>query len=192
MTRTMDSALATDIAASTATFVHLIQLHFSGGVQRISTGSEDLSWAGQTWTAVGGALGFNAVQESADLSAGTIELQLSGVDQGIIEHLLAETYIGRSAKVWLAHLDASAGTVIDTPLMLFSGFMNGGYTVSDVRPVDGHGTCTIALRCTDTLSVLDERRGFQTNEISHQSVFAGDRFFQHVNVLAHKNLVWKR
>lgn len=192
MSRSIASGVATAIAEGAATYVHLNELSFSGGYQRLSTGSANLLWRGLTWTAIGDALGFNAVQESTDLSAGTIELTLSGVDDSILGVLLSQFYIGRSATVWRAHLNSSAGTVIADPLLLFSGFMNGGYTVRDVRPIDGHGTCTITMRCTDQLARLDERRGFQTNETSHQAVYADDRFFQHVNVLAHKPFTWKR
>lgn len=192
MSRSLAAGVATAIAAATAEYVHLIEMAFSGGYQRLSTGSANLLWRGLTWTGIGGPLTFNAVQESTDLSAGTIELTLSGVDDTILGVLLSQFYVGRSAKVWRAHLDSSAGTVIADPVLLFSGFMNGGYTVRDVRPIEGHGTCTITMRCTDQLARLEERRGFQTNETSHQAIYSGDRFFQHVNVLAHKPFTWKR
>lgn len=192
MTRTLASGMATAIASATAEYVHLLELAFSGGYQRLSTGSANLLWRGLTWTGVGGFLGFSSVQESSDVSAGTTELTLSGVDQSVLAVLLSQFYVGRSAKIWRAHLNSSTGAIIADPVLLFSGYMNGGYTVRDVRAVEGHGICTIAFRCTDQLARLEERRGFQTNETSHQAVFPGDRFFQHVNVLAHKPISWRR
>lgn len=192
MSRTLTAGIQTAIADAGAEFTHLIELVFSGGVQRLSMGSTSLSWNGRTWTATKGALAFGHAKESSDLSAGAIELTLSGVDQSIIAILLSQHYLARSVKVWRAHLNTAAGTVISSPIPLFSGYMNGGYTVKDVRPIEGHGTCTITLRCTDQLARLEERRGFQTNETSHQAVHSTDRFFQHVNVLAHKPIVWRR
>lgn len=192
MTRTLTAGLQTAVAASTAEFVHLIELAFSGGTQRLSTGSADLSWNAQTWTAIGGVLELGAVEETSDLAGGTLELRLSGVTQTIIAILLSQKYINRTAKAWRAHLNSTLGTVIADPVLIFSGHMNAGYQWKETRPVDGLKTCEITLRCTSQLASLEERRGFSTNPATHQSIYPTDRFFEHVGQLSKRPIVWRR
>ncbi len=190
MARTLTAGMQTAIAAENGDFVHFIELAFSGGTQRLSTGTVDMSWDSQTWDAIGGALGVNAVTESSDLSAGGVELTLSGVDQTILALLLSQFYIGRTVRVWLVHL--SGGAVVADPVLIFAGYMNGGWTVRDVRPNEGSGTVTITGRVVSRLADLDLRRGIQTNVTSHQAVYAGDMFFEHVSTLATQPIVWRK
>lgn len=190
MTRTMTPGMLTAIAAETGQFCTLAEFDFSGGSIYLATASQNITWNGQQWTAVGGALGFRAFQESSDLSSPGVEFTFSGVDQSIIAILLSETYIGRTAKLWLCHFDTS-GQVISDPLLLFSGFMNGGWGVTEDRPTQGGGTVTITGRCTDRLAELDQRHGIQTNVGSHQIWFPGDTFFAGVGALQGQPLVWK-
>lgn len=194
MSRTLTAGMATAIAAERGEIVHLFELAFSGGTVRYATSSANVSWGGHSWIAIGGALYFEPVQESGDLSAASVNLVLSGVDQGIVAIMLAQNYIGRAAKVYLGHLDPTTAAVIADPLLIFSGLLNGGFTVREVRGQDvgGTGTCEVIARCVDRLAELDQRKGFQTNMTSHNAVHAGDRFFEYVDQLASKKLVWKR
>lgn len=83
----------------------------------------------------------------------------------------------------------SGGTVVPSPVLIYSGFMNGGFeleeTVDFERP-----TATISARVTSRLAALTNRRGIKTNLESHQRVALGDRFFQHVPQLASASIVW--
>ncbi len=193
MPRTLTSGVSTAIAAPHAEFVHFVELAFSGGTQRLSTGDTSMPWNGQTWTAIGGALAINTVTETADLAGEGLELTLSGVDQSILAVLLSQLYIGRAAKVWLVHLNPTAGTIIADPLEIFRGFMNGGWTVRENRDESGSlGTVTVSGRCVSRLAALNATRGMQSNLTSHQSLYGVDRFFEHVPSLATKRVVWSR
>jgi hypothetical protein len=187
MARTLTAGMQTAVAAENGEIIHFIELQFSGGTQRISTGVVTMSWDSQTWTAIGGALTINAVTESPDLSASSIGVTLSGVDQTILNVLLTENYIGRVAKVWMVHL--SSGAVIADPLLLFSGFMDGGWSIKETRGQSG--TVTITSQLVSRLSRLDLMRGIQTNVTSHQAIYPGDRFFEHVNTLARTPIIWR-
>lgn len=192
MSRTLSGAMLTAIAADAGEICQLLELAFSGGTQRYATSAQDISWNGVTWSAVGGAIGLESVTETADLSSFTAQLAASGLDSSVLPHLLAESYIGRSAKVYLAHLDQVLGTVISTPVLLFGGYMNGGWTVELTQPSDGSaGTVTIRGQITDRLAGLDQRRGIQANLGAHQTLYPGDTFFDSIGQLAWRNIVWK-
>lgn len=194
MPRSLSAGVQTAIAAQHAEFVHFIQLEFSGGTQRLSTGSTSMTWDSQTWTAVGGALEIAPVRETPDLSGGGVDVTLSGVDQTILVLLLTQLYIGRVVKVWLAHLNPTLGTVIADPPLLYAGFMNGGWSIEEQRNETGRGTGNVIVRgrFVNRLSALESRKGMQTNAASHQAFFPTDRFFEHMQILATRPVVWTR
>jgi hypothetical protein len=186
--------MQTAIAASTGEFVHFIQFAFSTSTLRYSTGSQTMTWDGQTWTAIGGRLEVPAIPETPDLAGGELTLNLSGVAQAFLAVLLSEQYIGRAIKVWLVHLNTTAGTVIADPVLLFSGFMNGGWSISENADEFGHslGTVDITGRCASRLAQLDIRKGVRANMASHQSFYRGDRLFEYVPSLATQSVIWSR
>ena len=192
MSRTLSAGMLTAIAADTGEVCQLLELAFSSGTQRYSTSAQDISWSGNTYTAVGGAIGLESVNEVADLSSFTAQLTASGLDASVLPHILSESYIGRSAKVYLAHLDQTLGTVISTPVLMFGGYMNGGWSIECTQPSDGSaGTVTIRGQITDRLAGLDQRRGIQANVGAHQALYPGDTFFDSVGQLVGRNIVWK-
>lgn len=194
MVRALTSGMSNAAAAERGEIVHLFELAFSGGTVRYATSSANVGWGGFTWTAIGGNLRFEPVTESGDLSASSVDLILSGVDQAIVAIILAQGYIGRAAKVYLGHLDLATALVVADPLLVFSGLLNGGFSVREQRSqgVGEAGTCEVTARCVDRLAELEERRGFQTNLTSHNAVHSDDKFFEFVDQLATKKLVWQR
>lgn len=193
MSRTLSVGMQTAVAAENGEFIHFIELAFSSATKRLSTGVVDMAWNSETWEAVGGALAVDTITETPDLSAGAIDLTLSGVDQAILAVLLSELYVGRTVKVWLAHLNPAAGTIIADPVLMFSGYMNGGWTIEENRPTDGSfGTVTVKGRCVGRLAGLDLRKGIQTNLTSHQAIHPGDLFFTHTQSLASQPIIWRR
>jgi hypothetical protein len=193
VTRSMTVALATDVAAERAAYVHLFQLAFSGGTVNYTNASQDIAALATTWTAIGGALAFSAVTEAADLSSGGTDLILSGVDRSIITTLLANQYIGRNVSVWLAHLTPASGVVVADPVKIFSGVMNGGWSIRETWPTgNGPGTCTVTGRMVNRMTLLEQRRGIQTNVAGHQALYPGDLFFSYTGrlVAAGPDIKW--
>lgn len=193
MPRSISGSMLSAIEAESSGMCYFLELDFSGGAVRFSTTPRDASWNGFTWTAVGGAIGFSQLTETGDLSAGGLDLTASGVDQSIVSHLLNETYVGRAVKLWLAHFDPTVGTVIASPVLLFSGYMNGGWDVQETRPTDPRvaGTVSITGHCMDRFALLDQKRGLQANPGPHQALFPGDTFFQLIENQAFVKIVWK-
>ena len=138
---------------------------------------------GTTWTAI--PISFEGVQETNDLGGSGVNITLDGVDTTSITHVLGENYIGRVAKIYLCHFD-SDGTVTSDPLTIFSGYMNGTWTIKE-KPQD---TCTVSTRLVPFLSVLKQRRGIKASVHSHQAHYAGDTFFRHIVAIAQKQWHW--
>lgn len=195
MTRTISGALLTSFQGPAAETCALIELQLGSGTQRLTTGGQTISWNGQTWTAIGGALQLEPMSETIDNRGNGVGIQLSGVDQAILALLLGETFVGRKALIYWAHLDVALGTVIGTPLLIFDGLMLEGWTVEEVRSTEeSPGTVTIRSRLAGRYSELLKRRGVRCNEHDHQlaigAAAAGDTFFQNVPKLVGESFIW--
>jgi hypothetical protein len=188
MPRTLGPGFAAAIAAEQGEFVHLLEITFSGGPIRLTTGTQQITWNAVNWQAVGGLLEFGGVEETADQRAQGVELRLSGVDQTIIAALLSSNQRGRTVRIWRAALDPVLGTVKDSPLLLFEGLQLEGYAVQEDRDHKG-GTVSIRTRVVGYLA-LERVRGIVANLVSHQHHFAGDLFFQHTASLGRRMIYW--
>lgn len=188
MTRSLGADTLAAVIAERAEFCHLLELQFSSGTVRLSTGSQDLSWDSQTWQAVGGLLEFGGVEETGDVRGQGVDVRLSGVDQTVLSTLLTNQFRGRPIKIWRAYLNTTTGEVLGTPLLLFQGLQLSPYTVEEQRGREG-GSVKISTRVVGLLGI-NRVRGIQANLVGHQHYFNGDTFFRHTSSLANVKVYW--
>ncbi len=187
--RSFDSdVLASLQNASGQERVFLIKLDFSSGSLYLSTGSRDLDWDSQTWTAIGGGLQIGGIEESGDLKGQGIDIVLSGVDLSIISTLLSQKYRGRTIQVWQAILDQSTGLVLDA-IDLFDGLQLDSYTVEEKITRGAPLTAIIRTRGRHRLAAK-EFRGIRANVHGHQQYYTDDTFYAHTASLGNRKLYW--
>ena len=191
MTRTLTASMVTAAQAAEGDLLHLISLAFSGGTLFLTTAPHDIVFSGDTYTAVGGHLGFDVVQESGDLTAQGVRITLDGVDQTVISPLLAQNYIGRTAKVYQAHMDSS-GALVDDPVLLFEGLINSSFRVTESRDPDAGGTVVVTTTIVSPLVSFRQQRGIRATLASHQHHFSGDTFFKHISTISARKVFWGR
>ena len=175
-------------SASAQERVFLIKFDFSGGALYLSTGSRNLDWDSQTWTAIGGGLQVGGIEESGDLKGQGVDIVLSGVDLSIISTLLSQKCRGRSMQIWQAILDQSSGVLIDA-IDLFDGLQLDSYTVEERITRGAPLTAIIRTRGRHRLATK-EFRGIRANVHAHQKYYQGDTFFQHSANFANKDIHW--
>jgi hypothetical protein len=163
-------------------------LDFSGGTVYLTSAARDIAWDSQTWSATGGAMSFEAVQETSDLAGQGVKVILDGVTQATISALLSDHYIGHEAKLYLAHLDTD-GSVIADPVLLFHGYMNDAWTIKEKRDPSG-GVATVETRLVSPLVRLQQVRGIKANQTSHETHYANDTFMRHISALREQDLGW--
>ena len=191
MTRTLNTGMASDIGASSAEVCHLVQLAFGAGTVYLTDAGQSILWGGNTYQAVGGNLSVGDLQELTDDNGQQLQLTLGGVDITLLGTILGQTYRGRNAKVYYAHL--LNGAVVADPVLMWSGFMNGGFTIQDVRPSDGTaGSVTITTQISGRLGELARVKGIRTNIQSHQQYYSTDTFFQNTPNLVGRVIYWGR
>jgi hypothetical protein len=130
-----------------------------------------------------GELGtISPIQESGDMRANGVVLELSGIPTALVTEALANDAQGRPGKIWLAALDAN-GTFVADPCLHFDG-------VIDTTPIRiGPETSTIAVQLEKELidrRTKERRYTHEDQQIEHP----GDLFFEYVAGLAVKEFSW--
>lgn len=137
MSRILPTGLATALQSRVIPVAFLVEIDWPDGIVYAWNGYHPLSWNGHTWLGIGHAGQISEVQESGDLAANGISIQLSGIPAANIAEVLRNDTQGRSGKLYLGKID-NAGFTID-PVCIFDG-------VIDITPYSNDGkTATISV-----------------------------------------------
>lgn len=185
MSRSLPSALSTQLAATELKPFYAIELLFDSGDLRFWTGYDDIEANGETWTGSGLVIGLSGTNEPADLSANGITITFSALNSSIIAIMLGENYRGRSAKVYLGALDSSNQPVSDM-YQIFAGRM-------DIMTLQENGNvATIAINVENVLIDLDRPRPIRLTSEDQLSRHSGDESLSGVAQLQDRQISWGR
>ena len=161
----------------------LIDLEFSSPIY-LWSGYGDLNYASTDYLGVGELLGFNAIEESQDLGAKGITINLSGINgTTLLTKALTEEYQGKEVEIKLGLFD-STGDIHNTPVTIFSGFM-------DVLTIDEGGeTSTINLSVENKLIQLGRTKTRRYNSADQRKDHSTDEGFDYVASIAEKDITW--
>ena len=190
MPRTASTAFLTELERATGArpFV-LVEGMFDGDPWRSWTGIGRLTWDDKIWIGLGTIVSISAPTESSDGRANGLVLTLNsgdGVDPSrYVARVLATHIQGRAVRLWWGFM-TDAGTIVTSPLPIYSGFMD------QARIVDRGGACRIDLSCEQDL--IDQSRAVKFR-LSPQRLAErdpNDRGFDHVAAVEDVNVPWPR
>ena len=181
--RGMSAAMLAEIALPHNRPYHLFEATFDDETVRNTDAYRDIVWSSNTYLANGDFMRYTGLDESADLQAHQVGIELSGVDQTFVSIVLSKEYINRSLKIWRVFLDTARAVVVD-PVPLFFGTMDNP-TIDD----NPFGSSTVSLTATNQLADWRRPRGRHTNDNEQQLYAAGDRGFEFVSPI-NRTLVW--
>ena len=183
MTRNLGTNFENSLAADEIQPFFAVEMDFSGSAVRLWGGYGNLTIDGKTY--IGGAdfLKISQVDETSEIKAAGISVQLSGIPTTLIATALTETYQGRDITLYFGTFNSS-GAVNDTPYVLFKGRM-------DVMSVTENGdtsfvTITGESRLID-LEIARERRYTHQDQKIDYPLDLGFRF---IADLQQKEIVW--
>lgn len=183
MARTLPSALVTATTATQLTPFLAVQLEFDSGTVRYWSGYGTMTIGGSSFTGVGTLGSITPIEETEDLSARGLTIQLSGIPSALISLALSEDYQGRKASIFFGALNADTGAVLDV-VTVFAGRMDV-MTITD----DGQ-SATISFAVENRL--IDFQRTRESRYTHEEQIrrYAGDNGLEYVAGLQDKVIYW--
>lgn len=182
MARGLQSGMESAVEATQVRPFILVDLMFSTPIY-LWSGYGDLSYT-NTYLGVGELLGLKEIQESQDLGANGLQIDLSGINgTTLLTKALSEEYQGKTVTVRLGARDSS-GSIISDPIVVYSGFM-------DVMVInEGVEESTISLSVENKLISLSKTKERRYTSNDQRSDYPSDKGFDYVASIAEKTINW--
>ncbi|HVY12232.1 MAG TPA: hypothetical protein VHB73_01550 [Alphaproteobacteria bacterium] len=196
MSRDISELVAATVAQRNFPAVILAELEFDAGTIRLWSGSGTLTWNGNDYSGVGGLCGISQYNETEDLSAQGLSLQLTGIPESYISLALGQNYRRRPCRIYLGfrpqdeylvdelgnyavdengnYALAARGdlfSVVDSPYLWFEGLMN----VMKIQR--SRGTATITVQADNEMVLLKQIKVQRLTPESQKAIYPGDTFF---------------
>ena len=180
MSRSIPAGILSALAQQSVEPFYAVELKFTSGAVRMWTGYGDRTIDGETYVGTGNLLEISGIEEVADLSAKGITLRLSGVISELVSLALQEPYQGREARILFGVVG------VNDYVEVFAGLM-------DVMTIQEDGTSAVIELTVESKLVSLQRPNVRryTSE-SHKLRNPGDTFFDFVEQLQDKEIVWGR
>lgn len=185
MSRSVDASVKAELDSGSWREGRLISLEWDGGTDYIWTGIGDLLFDGDTYKGLGDFLGMSSVVEDAENVASGIEITLNGISSGNLANALANAEQGNEVIVRYAVFDTS-WSIIGTPVIVFSGFMDVPTIVSD------GSSSHISITVEDHRIDLEKPNELRYTDADQKALHAGDTFCKHVAGNKTRESFWGR
>lgn len=179
LTEAAEGAVQQEVVHRTAA----VELLFPSGPVRLNGSPVTIEIEGQEYLGVGGLGKIASAEESTELKAYQIALQLSGIPRDAIASSITEAYQGRRCTVWEVWQDPETGAVIDDPAIVFRGRM------SQMNVTLG-STATVEVIAENRLSGWDRPRLRRYTDEDQQREHPGDLAFAFAAATAELELTW--
>lgn len=170
MTRSLTSALKTELATNDVRPVHLITIGFATPVNITDCSfsiTSSISGASVTYNTSDFLMGFSEFSEEQDLTKSTLELQLSGAEQTFISTVLNENVINDSVTIYRGFLNDSNALIAD-PFLLYKGQVDS-FSINE-----SDNQSAVNLSIVSHWADFDKKNGRKTNNNSQQRFFSTD------------------
>lgn len=180
--RSLSNDMTTQVSASQLSPIILANLGFSTPVS-LWSGYGTITYNGTGYLGVGTLGTISPVEETTDLAARGITMQLSGVPTAMIAIALTENYQGRTCSVLFGAM-ASDGALVSTPITIFSGRM-------DVMSINDDGqNATIGMTAENKLVDFRRPREVRYTDEEQKTLYPTDRGLEFVNAIQEKQIYW--
>jgi hypothetical protein len=174
--------MVTEVSASQLSPILLASLSFATPVH-IWTGYGTITVGSTAYLGIGTLGSISPVEETTDLAARGISMQLSGVPTAMLAVALTENYQGRECSVLFGALQAS-GALVSSPVTIFSGRM-------DVMSINDDGqNATIGMSAENKLVDFRRPREVRYTDQEQKNLFPSDKGLEFVTAIQEKQIYW--
>ena len=180
--RGLTNDMVTEVSASQLSPILLASLSFATPVH-IWTGYGTITVGSTAYLGIGTLGSISPVEETTDLAARGISMQLSGVPTAMLAVALTENYQGRECSVLFGALEAS-GALVSSPVTIFSGRM-------DVMSINDDGqNATIGMTAENKLVDFRRPREVRYTDQEQKNLFSSDKGLEFVTAIQEKQIYW--
>jgi len=183
--RGMSTQFSTELSQDSITIYHLYRGEFPDGNVQFTDLPYDTSFNGYSYTGVGNALGYDAIEEVSGLQSNGVRIYFNAANASLLALLLEQNLIDRPVYIYRGMIDASGQQVSD-PLLIFEGRTDGIQLSEDPEK----GSMQIILDCFDENVDFERINGRRTNYEEQQIYFPGDKGFSFIADNVDKVTVW--
>jgi hypothetical protein len=180
--RGLTNDMVTEVSASQLSPILLASLSFATPVH-IWTVYGTITVGSTAYLGIGTLGSISPVEETTDLAARGISMQLSGVPTAMLAVALTENYQGRECSVLFGALQAS-GALVSSPVTIFSGRM-------DVMSINDDGqNATIGMSAENKLVDFRRPREVRYTDQEQKNLFPSDKGLEFVTAIQEKQIYW--
>jgi len=174
--------MVTEVSASQLSPILLASLSFATPVH-IWTGYGTITVGSTAYLGIGTLGSISPIEETTDLAARGISMQLSGVPTAMLAVALTENYQGRECSVLFGALQSS-GALVSSPVTIFSGRM-------DVMSINDDGqNATIGMSAENKLVDFRRPREVRYTDQEQKNLFPSDKGLEFVTAIQEKQIYW--
>lgn len=178
MSRSVDPAIISAMAAGTFEPLILIEMAFDGGDFNIWNGKGPKTVDGIDYTGAGELLSLTEMEETSKVEARGLQVTLTGIPSDLVALALGEPFQNRNCTVRIGFEGSDATAV------LFKGKI-------DQMPIDeGPEFSTISVLVENDMVILDRKKQLLYTDASQKARHPGDKFFGFVARLGRRPLNW--
>ena len=170
MTRSLTSAVKTELATNDIRPIHLITIGFSTPVNITDCSfsiTSSVSGSSVDYIASDFILGLSNFSEETELSKSSIGLNLSGANTTFISTVLNENVINDNIDIYRAFLDSSSSIIAD-PFLLYKGKIDE----FNIQETDTESVVNLSI--VSHWADFEKKNGRKTNNTSQQRFFSSD------------------
>lgn len=185
MSRNIAASIISKFTDKTVYPFYAVDLNFTNNPVHVWTGLGSITLGATEYIGTGHLLQISEIQETQDIAATGMTLQMSGIPSGLLALALTEPYQGRTCKVYLGFMTSweSPDTSPDT-MEMFSGYMD------QMTIEEGPDTSTISMSIENRLIDLQRPRNRRYTSENQKIRYPSDKGFDFVESLQDQKLSW--
>jgi len=183
MSRTVHPDVLAELDQSSVSQIIMVDLDFPAGMVYAHSAVGDIVFNGNTYLGVGDLGGISEIEESGELQAWGVQLELNGLNPALVSIALQEHIQGRAALLRVAFLNPDTLQIIGEPIGPWTGRMD---------TLDGQigEKNTLTLSIENRLADWERPRTVRYTNAEQQAQYPGDLGFEFVSEMPNKELVW--
>lgn len=184
MAKTLTSANTNVLDDSVIIPIHFLKIEYTSGTLYLNTSDRSLTFDGDEYIAGAGIANISSIEETQELQASGVQVQISGVDSSNISIALTENFKNIDTTLYLGFLNTSTYVLEDDPFIIFKGKID----TQNIQ-VDGE-TATIVIEIENRLIDWERQRISRYTNNDQLSKHSGDVGLEFVQQLVEKELFW--